>query len=417
MKKTIIQKFHKTDKFRHIEVPFEVPENIDTLEIKIIVHNKTDEDCVIDIGVRDPIRVRGWTGSNKRHLVITKYHATPGYFQGEIQKGIWAVLLSAYKVPKNGCEVTLEITLAEKHFRWIKGDTHMHTVHSDGDSPMHEMVKACSELGYDYLVSTEHNTLTMNPLLPTDMGMLMIPGVELTTYHGHAHLLGLNEPFSDFRCNNKKDILDKFSQTKAQGGFVGINHPNASDCEGCTWDWGFDLPHDWIEVWNSLWSFMNQRTLDYWQSELCKGKRIPVIAGSDNHRLLYYKTMPLPVTHVFVDSLDHKAVLEGFTKGNVFISIINGPVIDMRTENNVLGEVTTDKKIHIDISELKPMDKIRIVSNKGVESEFVFDSKKKFELEFNRTNQSFVRTEVSRHNKFTDGYDIALLTNPIYFEQ
>src|ERR687897_712288 len=44
--------------------------------------------------------------------------------------------------------------------RWFKGNTHTHTVNSDGDSTPEEVVRWYREHGYNFLVLTDHNYLT-----------------------------------------------------------------------------------------------------------------------------------------------------------------------------------------------------------------------------------------------------------------
>ncbi|HZS07725.1 MAG TPA: hypothetical protein VFD58_23010 [Blastocatellia bacterium] len=44
--------------------------------------------------------------------------------------------------------------------RWYKGNTHTHTLNSDGDSTPDEVVRWYREHGYHFLVLTDHNYLT-----------------------------------------------------------------------------------------------------------------------------------------------------------------------------------------------------------------------------------------------------------------
>ena len=44
--------------------------------------------------------------------------------------------------------------------RWFKGNTHTHTLNSDGDSTPDDVVRWYREHGYDFLVLTDHNFLT-----------------------------------------------------------------------------------------------------------------------------------------------------------------------------------------------------------------------------------------------------------------
>ena len=41
--------------------------------------------------------------------------------------------------------------------RWLKGNTHTHTIWSDGDAPPEQVVEYYDERGYDFLCLSEHN--------------------------------------------------------------------------------------------------------------------------------------------------------------------------------------------------------------------------------------------------------------------
>ena len=45
--------------------------------------------------------------------------------------------------------------------RWYKGNTHTHTLNSDGDSTPDDVVRWYREHGYQFLVLTDHNFLTV----------------------------------------------------------------------------------------------------------------------------------------------------------------------------------------------------------------------------------------------------------------
>ena len=67
--------------------------------------------------------------------------------------------------------------------KWYKGNLHCHTTESDGDVSPQEVVDWFRDRGYDWLVLSDHNRLT---ILPEDVDTpqsgkpLMIPGEELT---------------------------------------------------------------------------------------------------------------------------------------------------------------------------------------------------------------------------------------------
>src|SRR3954468_2964280 len=82
--------------------------------------------------------------------------------------------------------------------RWYKGNTHTHTVNSDGDSTPDEVVRWYREHGYNFLVLTDHNYLTsvdgLNALHGAADKFLVVRGEEVTsTVQSKAvHVNGLN---------------------------------------------------------------------------------------------------------------------------------------------------------------------------------------------------------------------------------
>ena len=53
-----------------------------------------------------------------------------------------------------------ETTPSPKPALWYKGNTHTHTLNSDGDSTPDDVVRWYREHGYQFLVLTDHNFLT-----------------------------------------------------------------------------------------------------------------------------------------------------------------------------------------------------------------------------------------------------------------
>ena len=75
--------------------------------------------------------------------------------------------------------------------RWYKGNTHTHTLNSDGDSTPDDVVRWYREHGYQFLVLTDHNFLTsvdgLNALHGADERFLVVKGEEVTsTRRGQA---------------------------------------------------------------------------------------------------------------------------------------------------------------------------------------------------------------------------------------
>ena len=71
--------------------------------------------------------------------------------------------------------------------RWLAGDLHAHTVHSDGAFTVAELARFAAAQGLDFLAVTDHNTTSHHAELKdaaARYGITLIPGQEVTTEDG-----------------------------------------------------------------------------------------------------------------------------------------------------------------------------------------------------------------------------------------
>jgi hypothetical protein len=116
---------------------------------------------------------------------------------------------------------------------WYKGNTHSHTTESDGDSPPEYVARWYKEHGYDFLVLSDHNTLTDPATLGhlVDTTFLLIPGEEVTSSFEDkpVHVNGLNLPgFVEPRRDSTLvgTIQANVDAVREGEGVPHINHPN-----------------------------------------------------------------------------------------------------------------------------------------------------------------------------------------------
>lgn len=120
-------------------------------------------------------------------------------------------------------------------WRWYKGNTHAHTLESDGDSTPEEVARWYRDHGYQFLVLSDHNVLTRVDALSRQFGeperFLLVPGEEVTDrVDGKPlHVNGLNvrrlvEPQGGASVASalQRDI-DAIRQAD---GVPHVNHPN-----------------------------------------------------------------------------------------------------------------------------------------------------------------------------------------------
>jgi len=119
--------------------------------------------------------------------------------------------------------------------RWYKGNTHTHTLNSDGDSTPDEVVRWYREHGYAFLVLTDHNFLTavdaLNALHGADERFLVIKGEEVTDrFSGkplHINGLDVNARVEPQGGASVVDVLQRnVDAIRKANGVPHINHPN-----------------------------------------------------------------------------------------------------------------------------------------------------------------------------------------------
>ena len=119
--------------------------------------------------------------------------------------------------------------------RWFKGNTHTHTVNSDGDSTPDEVVRWYREHGYNFLVLTDHNYLTsvdgLNAVHGAAGQFLVIPGEEVTMTVQekpvHVNGLGLDRLVAPPSAGTMGEALrEAVRRVRDANGVPHVNHPN-----------------------------------------------------------------------------------------------------------------------------------------------------------------------------------------------
>jgi hypothetical protein len=119
--------------------------------------------------------------------------------------------------------------------RWYKGNTHTHTLNSDGDSTPDEVVRWYRENAYHFLVLSDHNFLTavdgLNAVHGADGRFLVIRGEEVTDRFGESpiHINGLDVEHlvgPQGGATLVETIQRNVDAIRAARGVPHINHPN-----------------------------------------------------------------------------------------------------------------------------------------------------------------------------------------------
>jgi hypothetical protein len=366
----------------YVLVPFHVPSGIQRIEISFSYTGKEDH-TTLDLGLLDPDRFRGWSGGNKRAFGIGIADATPSYLPGPLPAGTWKLLIGVAYLGEghtSNYQAHIHFVKADEvntsgfasepiatGERWYRGDLHMHTAHSDGTCtsqsgksvpcPVFVTVEDAIKQKLDFIAITDHNTISHydaeRELQPYFDHILLIPGREITTYSGHANVLGPTG-FIDFRAAAKDapSINSVFRAAKAAGAFVSVNHPGdptGASCIGCGWS---IVDTDWnlvngIEAINGEDPHHYEADIRFWDRQLAKGYRLVAIGGSDTHRP-EQGTLGHPTTVVHARELSVHAILDALRAGHDCIDLTasHDKVIDLHASSGnasveVGGTLTT----------------------------------------------------------------------------
>ena len=398
---------------------------------------------------------RGWSGNARREFEITPDRATPGYMRGALFPGEWSVLLGLARLDEGGVRYDVRVTVdvggdaavansdggpvragALTHKgaarpgegRWLRGDLHCHTLHSDGANPVREVVQNALDLGLDFLAITDHNTNTHHEemdALGAELPIILIPGEEVTTYWGHANTWGLRE-WVDFRCADNESIQAVQRWVQKRGAMLSINH---AKCIGPPWLFkGWD-GYDCMEVWQAPWRFYNWESLERWDGLLQRGGRVIAVGGSDAHSVppaapRHPHGLAEPTTWVYAEPSE-AGVLAAIRAGHVFISDApRGSHLMLWADEDgdgkyekMMGDTVTPKVVRFRVDVEGGMDRRLWIVSDGVPIDIIEIDRVETQVEFtlDMAGRKYVRAELRgwRGNP-SRGEVVWAMTNPIW---
>jgi hypothetical protein len=328
-------------------LPVEIPRGSYALRVELEYERS---DAVMDLGCLGPAGFRGWSGDRRRSFVITPETATPGYLAGELEPGTWQVMIGLHRVSPEGADYRVSAEVSDRPGelvpdappedppplterpprrdlpatpgrRWLAGDLHTHTVHSDGVMTVPELARFAASRGLDFLSISDHNTVSHHRELAragAAHGIVLLPGQEVTTSTGHANAFG-DIGWIDFR-----EPPDRWlDHTEQAGGLLSVNHPMGGEL---SWMMPMKRRPPLIEVWH--WSWLDTRwtmPLGWWLA--WHPEAIPV-GGSDWHQPGHDAPPGTPTTWVEAEDEDPAAVLRALRAGRTAVSAgRDGPVL------------------------------------------------------------------------------------------
>lgn len=340
----------------HVYVEFEVPEGTSEIQIE---HDDQSEDDILDWGLYDPSGFRGWGGGNAEPIVVAEAAASRSYLAGPIQAGTWRLVVGKAKLDDDGGSYHAVVTLRDRPTlepqperepyadlgvieggaRWYVGDFHVHSIESgDARPPIDEIVAFAKGRGLDFVELSDHNTTSQLDFMVDAQSragsLLLLPGVEFTTYAGHANGIGATA-FVDHKIGQPGVTIEAAADAfHEQGALFAINHPAfdlGDACIGCGWK--HELPAgkiDAVEIATagSAALFM-EASLAFWENLCEQGQRVAPIGGSDDHGAgvdvgAFGAPIGSPATYVFADELSVAAIQAGVRAGRTVVKV-RGP--------------------------------------------------------------------------------------------
>ncbi|MBL8959507.1 MAG: CehA/McbA family metallohydrolase [Gemmatimonadetes bacterium] len=223
--------------------------------------------------------------------------------------------------------------------RWYKGNTHTHTLNSDGDSHPDDVVKWYRAHGYHFVALTDHNVLTtvdgLNAVHGLDNQFLVVRGEEVTDRFGerplHINALDLSRlVLPQGGASAVEAVQRDVDAIRAANGVPSINHPN----------FGWALSADELaQVRNNrLFEIYNGHPMvnnvggggkpsleEMWDAVLSRGILLYGLAVDDAHHFKRHddRTASRPGKgwiHVRADTLTPRALLGAIERGDFYSS-------------------------------------------------------------------------------------------------
>lgn len=239
---------------------------------------------------------------------------------------------------------------------WYASELHCHTIHSDGDFTVADLIATAKQRCLDGICLTDHNTISGHEEAK-DETLAILKGIEWTTYYGHVKVLGVSS-YIDWRDLTPDTIDEKMKEVKAAGGLVGIAHPfqlGTPICTGGHWDYNvkdFSLVN-YLEIWSEGCPFMNtanRKAIALWRSLVDKGYKITPTFGRDWHRKTGNAYHGACTYILSEDSkITDKTIKTAIEKGRTVVSV--GPLFYFETrDGKTLGDIANEGKTAIKFS-------------------------------------------------------------------
>lgn len=319
--------------------------------------------------LRGHVQCPGGPGPRTLSFEIGEDVASPGCIAGTIPAGMWTLridldrfrdpgfyslrLLADAAQPSRAYEAQRSASPSARAGGWIRGELHVHTVHSDGRNTIAEMLAEARARNLEFIALSDHFTWSHWPHLPQpDPSLITLRSIEVTTHRGHGNAHGLSDWIDVYVDRPERDAADLVRDVHAQGGLFGVNHPFSGQqaWRRSDLDWA---EVDLLEVVNQGQDANNDAAIGLWDRLLCQGYDIAPVAGTDCHDVDDpAQRLGQVVTAVKVAERTAAGLIEGLRHGATIVT--RGATLDLRLHSGgrqaELGEsLLLDGAVEIEI--------------------------------------------------------------------
>lgn len=314
-------------------------------------------------------------------------------------------------------DVRLVRLINSEDYNYYAGDLHQHTVFSDGNDEVEELIRADIAAGLSWAMLSDHNDntgisewmqtskLSYDVISGVTKYFTPISGVEITTGYGHFQSIGNSAVVEqwdidlDLGENPYTEVGTILKEMARNGGIVQLNHPYSTGNMGFNnynglWDYIDSFRT--MEIWNGYFEpcgyippegqlNQNRASMLKWFELLNNGHLLYATGGTDLHSYvgsynpkLYgeskvYQSLlkktgqyaGMPTTYVYIPgTLNEKSILNAVYNGNTFIT--NGPLVFASINGKAYGETVNAneaKKLDCEVFCRDGITKINIYKN------------------------------------------------------
>lgn len=357
----------------HFFVPFDVPAG--TQEIQLVADDLSAAN-ILDFGLEDAQGYRGWGGGTSEPIVVNAKAASRAFVPGPLDRGGFRVIVGKAKIVASPAKYRIEATFRdaptlapqterrpyapvaalERGTRYYAGDFHVHSRESTDARPsLDEVATFARSRGLDFVELSDHNTVTqldyVGDAQPRHPKLLFVPGIEYTTYQGHANAVGATRFVEHKLGQNGATIGAAVDAILAQNAVFSINHPllDLGDvCIGCAWKHevlpekigGYEIGTGGQK--ESARLFLSV-TFAAWEALLDKGSHAAALGGGDDHQAgkgtgAFASPIGSPTTLVLADELSAEAIVAAVKKGRTVVKLQgpDDPMVELTTEHGAL---------------------------------------------------------------------------------